>query len=123
MERLLCPVMPSARVAAAVGSGCMTAWPRTMEPRLHLQADPGPRALEDSWSRSTRRLLGHCPGAVVTAVEDVTRREACSRLAEVLQAQPRVAASTQSDCGPLDSVFDAGVAQHDPISFRRRHVV
>src|SRR3954447_19869928 len=88
MERLLVLVMPSARVAAA-GSGC------------------GSSSL--SWPR---RLLGHGPGAVMTAVEDVTRREACSRLAKVLEAQPGVAASTQRDRRPLGAVFDTRVAQH-----------
>src|SRR5947208_9065415 len=88
MERLLVLVMPSARVAAA-GSGC------------------GSSSLS-----SARRLLGHGPGAVMTAVEDVTRREACSRLAKVLEAQPGVAASTQRDRRPLSAVFDTRVAQH-----------
>src|SRR4051812_38451927 len=102
----------------------MAAWSRAMGSRLY---PPRTVTATEAWcaeaqaSRSARRLPGHDPRAVMTAIEDVTGRKACSRLAEVLQAQPRVTASTQRNRGPLDSVFDAGVAQHGPISFRRRH--
>src|SRR4051812_22764225 len=97
MERLLCLVMPSARVAAAglelAGRGSLG---------------------------SPCRLLGHGPGAVMTAVEDVTGREASSRLAKVLEAQPGVAAAAERNRRPLAALFDADVAQHGRVSFRGR---
>src|SRR4051812_6257419 len=117
MERLLCPVTPAARLAAA---GLMHfSWRQAEGPlgrapwdRGCIRRERGPAnvggagPLKRKPSRSDRRLLGRHPGAVMTAIENVTGREACGRLAEVLQAQPRATASTQRNRALLDPVFD-----------------
>src|SRR5688572_33432285 len=63
------------------------------------------------------RTLSRGPRVVVTAVEHVARREVSCRRAQVVEAEPGVAAAAQRDRGAVAPLLGAAIAEHESCPF------